>query len=647
MTIKRLLGSAPSQVSTNKNLGGMAFQDAADVTQVNVQQTTNTTNEGPSLLLDFANSKTLDPRITFSRPTTATYYNGITSAVAEQNLQTYSQDFTNVIWGKVASSIALTALTTAPDGNSTADIITSSATSYTYTFSNTTTTATAITFSVYIKAGTNSYVAINLQSSPTIYATAVFGLASAGAATQTGSNGTGVSITSSSSVDAGNGWYRCSLSIANTSALSMVSAVSFCGAATGNTIGSYGIIGAGITSGNTLYLWGAQLENRSAATAYNATTTTALTNYIPVLQTAASGVARFDCNPTTGESLGLLIEEQRTNVATYNSAIGGTNWLLARTTVALNQNIAPDGSLTATVVTEDTNTNSHAVYQAYAPATATNYSLTFYMKAKTRTFGFISFYGGITECTIFNLSNGTITYNGSNITSSSITSVGNGWYRCTTTFLTTSAAGFNFQVGPTNSGSAISYTGDGLSGIYAWGAQLEAGAFPTSYIPTVASQVTRSGDAANMTGTNFSSWYNQSQGSIFANIGYSNGGSFPYVFSIQSLDTERNYLVKDSSSATSATPFSYQISNASNTITLANISQNSTKFGLSYFANGTATSVSDITSTTSATLKSVPIATSLQIGYSTTYGRQMNGTLKKLAYYPVQLSSGELQEMTA
>jgi hypothetical protein len=51
--------------------------------------------------------------------------------------------------------------------------------------------------------------------------------------------------------------------------------------------------------------------------------------------------------------------------------------------------------------------------------------------------------------------------------------------------------------------------------IYAWGAQVEAGAFATSYIPTVASQVTRSADSAVMTGTNFSSWYNASEGTFY------------------------------------------------------------------------------------------------------------------------------------
>jgi hypothetical protein len=97
----------------------------------------------------------------------------------------------------------------------------------------------------------------------------------------------------------------------------------------------------------------------------------------------------------------------------------------------------------------------------------------------------------------------------------SITDVGNGVYRCSITKTATSSASSNGAfIYVTNSASATinAYTGDGYSGIYIWGAQLEAGAFPTSYIPTVASQVTRSADSASMTGANFSDWYRLMRG---------------------------------------------------------------------------------------------------------------------------------------
>ena len=53
---------------------------------------------------------------------------------------------------------------------------------------------------------------------------------------------------------------------------------------------------------------------------------------------------------------------------------------------------------------------------------------------------------------------------------------------------------------------------------YVWGAQIEEGSFATSYIPTASSSVTRAADVAEITGTNFSSFYNQSEGTVFAEV---------------------------------------------------------------------------------------------------------------------------------
>ena len=94
-----------------------------------ITATTNTyPSIQPSLNLDFANAKTLDPRITFTRSTTGTYYDGKTVAKAEENLATYSEDFTQVAsWGATDTSVSGNT-TTAPNGTSTADTLTASAT---------------------------------------------------------------------------------------------------------------------------------------------------------------------------------------------------------------------------------------------------------------------------------------------------------------------------------------------------------------------------------------------------------------------------------------------------------------------------------------------------------------------------------------
>ena len=68
----------------------------------------------PALLLDFANTKKLDPRITFTRASTATYYDGKTNAKAEENLLVRSQEFDNAIWAKTTTTVTTNSFV-APD----------------------------------------------------------------------------------------------------------------------------------------------------------------------------------------------------------------------------------------------------------------------------------------------------------------------------------------------------------------------------------------------------------------------------------------------------------------------------------------------------------------------------------------------------
>lgn len=108
----------------------------------------------PSLLLDFANVKRLDPRITFTRTTTATYYDGVTTAKAEENLLTYSQEFDNAAWTKTSATVTANS-DTAPDGTSTADTIAASGANGT-ALQSFTAVAGDYTFSVYLKRKTGT-----------------------------------------------------------------------------------------------------------------------------------------------------------------------------------------------------------------------------------------------------------------------------------------------------------------------------------------------------------------------------------------------------------------------------------------------------------------------------------------------------------
>ena len=530
----------------------------------------------PSLILDFANSKVLDSRVTFTRTTTATYYDGVTTAKAEENLVLYSQEFNQSAWGKTLGSITANA-DTAPDGTATADLFTPSDPASRVQQSFNPIGAVQYVFTVYLRSATGSSFSTDLiawRDSP-FNQTAI----------------TTITVTTT--------WQRFTLTFT----------------ALDTTTHSVVIGGGGsLSTGENIYLWGAQLEQRSSATAYTATTSQAITNYIPVLQTAAAGQARFDHNPTTGESLGLLIEEARTNLVVYSSDFANANWIQYNGgVITSNQMIAPDGTLTADQMVM-TSTQYSGVYQS-GPAGATGTcTISVWARTATGTQTFnIGFYNGIQGAVM-----------SPNLTATT------SWQRFT--FTATLSGVSNIHI---NNYTASAGT------IFIWGAQVEAGSFATSYIPTVASSVTRNADVASMTGTNFSSWFNNSEGTLFANFKTSVATNYPQAAFI-SDGTSNNCINIDAQSglrsivttlgATTAF-FSASKSGSGDLVTLA---YKVNDFGSSF--NGAAAGTD--------TSGNVPVVSQFGIGQSYSNLNLLNGTIKKISYYPIKATSAQLQALT-
>jgi hypothetical protein len=425
----------------------------------------------PSLLLDFANTEALDPRITFARASTARYYNGVTTAKAEENLFTRSQEFDDAAWFKTnIAAAANTGDTTAPDGTSTAEKLTSNAGSAQHYLQRSTGLVSVINgltyaFSVFVKAGTETVVQLAAGNAPAFGTNAFvnFDLTA-------GTTGTVGSAASNASIVAvGNDWYRISFT---------------CPAIANNANGNFLL---GFTNNNTtagriptfnaagtedFYAWGAQLEQRDAVTAYTPTTTAPITNYVPVLLSAANNVARFDHNPVTGESLGLLIEELRSNLILQSEDFS-TTWAATRSTVATNQVVAPSGALTADILQDSTDNDTHFVSQS---VTTTAVAITFsvYAKAAGRNFVTLTINdsGNVARTTFYNLSTGAVGTTGTGITAS-VVSVGNGWYRCIATVGTALAGSNPCVIGTASADNTASYAGNGFSGVAIWGAQVE------------------------------------------------------------------------------------------------------------------------------------------------------------------------------
>jgi hypothetical protein len=238
-----------------------------------------------------------------------------------------------------------------------------------------------------------------------------------------------------------------------------------------------------------------------------------------LIQTAAINAPRFDYNPITLAAKGLLIEEQRTNILLYSEQFDNAAWTKSGSTISANATTAPDGTLTADKLQVANTANSQKNVNRTIGAISTTYTDTVYAKASELNWLIINQYDGSDRRTSFNLSNGTVGTTAAG-TTATIEALPNGWYRCRASRVTGTGS-IQLVINLANADNSAVFVGVVGQGIFLWGVQREAGAFATSYIPTVASQVTRSADVATMTGTNFSSWFNPSEGTFVASYGAS------------------------------------------------------------------------------------------------------------------------------
>jgi hypothetical protein len=231
---------------------------------------------------------------------------------------------------------------------------------------------------------------------------------------------------------------------------------------------------------------------------------------------------RITHDPVTGRCLGTWIEQTRTNLYSRSENFSDAAWGKTRSTVQSGFS-DPSGGTSAFKLIEDTTaSNTHTLTNTTTPP-ATAHTLSVFAKKGERTWIVLRL-GGFN--TFFNLDNGTIA--AGSVNSPTITNFGNGWYRCAVT----SSAGTQGQFWLATNSTTTSYTGDGTSGLFIWGAQLEAGLNATSYIPTTAVSTARAQDLPTITGANFSYMYNQSSGTVFCSHAVSSFNNSHGVYGI-------------------------------------------------------------------------------------------------------------------
>jgi hypothetical protein len=562
--------------------------------------------------------------IDFTRTSAATYVDStgkIVTTPASRNLLTYTQEFDNsTVWGPSGVSVTPNAAIS-PDGTLTADKLVESNTNALHTLIRTiTTTAVPYTWSCYIKAAERTFALLyHVESNSGVSINLLTGA--------TGTPSGVVAPTAFTATSVGNGWYRLSMTATATAASNgfrIYTATSLAG----------GVYQGDGTSG--IYIWGAQLEQASAATTYTRN---------------VGGVypPRFDYDPVTLAAKGLLVEEQRTNLLLRSQEFDvSPAWNIGTNTVTANVIASPDGSANADLFTATATGIGAFLRQQATLAATTTYTVSTFFKKGTADFANITVFDNTDGNRYwFNLNTGAIASTalvGAGYTNASarIENYGNGWFRCIVTFTTKSSTAFSLFATFTDADASLTVT-NGKTG-YIYGAQLEAGSFATSYIPTVASQVTRSADQASITGPNFSQWYNPVEGSFVAeysplavdnDIALSVSSAAGYGSSI--------YLPADSSYQFIVVNSTVQAQIDAGTVTALAIN----KTAAAYKANDFAASVGGgvVVTDTSGT---IPTADRAVIGgLEGNTANRFNGHIRSIRYYPTRLGNSQLQALTA
>jgi hypothetical protein len=370
------------------------------------------------------------------------------------------------------------------------------------------------------------------------------------------------------------------------------------------------------------------------------------------LQTAATNVPRFDHNPATGESLGLLVEEARTNLLLRSEEFDNASWAKVGSTVTANTGTAPDGAATADLLTRTTTGVSYATQTLTKAASAIQYTFTVFAKQSVGNFCALRVQGTYPSRVdvVFNLSSATVStaatvFGSFTGPSASITPYANGWYRLTVTG--TSDAVVALQVLTSfNSNGTVADGTDSVSNSAGllWGAQLEAGAFPTSYIPTTTATVTRAADVVSITSSAFSSFYRADEGTMFADVTVLSTAKTNQVISIDDGTTNNRIELRVVGAATAILHNMTAGGVAQNNGSITVGSDPRRVVALSY-RSGDARLQSGVIGTT-FTGATVPTVTQIQLNKATFANGEINGTIRRFTFWTQRLPNPTPQSIT-
>jgi hypothetical protein len=343
-----------------------------------------------------------------------------------------------------------------------------------------------------------------------------------------------------------------------------------------------------------------------------------------------TGSPKFITGPTFGPRVPMiLVEPSSENLVRMSEDFSNNIWVKNDTSVVSGQ-LSPSGNETAHLIKGSTNSSRHNVVHGLINYTVTG-SFSLFAKAKELRYLQIASANTSSQYANFDLLSGTIGTVASDFSNATIETYPDGWYRITVVSPNKFNAYYISLVSGLTAGWLESWVmPNNTDGLYIWGAQLEAGSVATSYIPTSGSAVTRAADDLVIDGSDFTDFYNQSEGTFYCEFQTKDATAFYYLLNSQSDQARFFYSnggtnIINSFDGTTATGLTNL---QDNTLSRVALSIKASEFKASKDGS------SEAVASHNGNLLTVP--TELRIGKSpyNAVPLQLNGHIKRLIYWP-------------
>ncbi len=365
---------------------------------------------------------------------------------------------------------------------------------------------------------------------------------------------------------------------------------------------------------------------------------------VSVKEVTRDNVPRIDY--TGGGCPHILAEPKRTNLITYSSDFSDSSWTPTDITITNNAAASPEGVNNASKIILDNGSSASCDLRVPSTNVTLGTSYTFSVFAKAGEFDkieldFSNSRMGVSYV-LAELTNGTITHRGVDNTADSIEDYGNGWYRITLTgtAIATGTTALIFRLG-------ANPTGDGTSGFYIFGADFQEGSYPTSYIPTSGSTVTRNQDIFSRDG--IGSLINSTEGVLFAEIAaLSDDGTIRALSLSDGTSSNRILIYYSSTSNQVVGLYTY---GGSTQVNITNILSDSTEFikcAFKFKENDCAFWINGVEVGTDTSSTAFSANTLNDLGFdSGAGGSDFYGKVKQLQVYNTALTDEQLTSLTS